>query len=66
MVASCTMEYHSKSMVFFCFIGQFDEILYEIKSSIKIKNRVTETVMLNRYNLIIDTKDWGDKNAGDG
>ena len=39
MVASCTMEYHSKSMVFFCFIGQFDEILYEIKSSIKIKNQ---------------------------
>lgn len=61
MVASCTMEYHSKSMVFFCFIGQFDEILYETKSSIKIKIRVAKTVMLNRYNLIIDTKDWGIK-----
>ena len=39
MVASCTMEYHSKSMVFFCFIGQFDEIRYETKSPIKIKNQ---------------------------
>ena len=37
-----------------------------MKSFMKQKVRVTKTVMLNRYNLIIDTKDWGDKNAGDG